>query len=285
MLLRRGLSLASVTALAGDGSWLFDATAQLAQRAETVGYDALFVPDHLMQNSVGGGPDAPMFEAYTLLGALAAVTATVQLGAFVSPVTLRHPALLAKAVTTLDVISHGRAILGIGAGWDADEHQRYGMPFPPPARRLTELDEALQICKAMLHRAGPQLAADTHPAGSAPNQPAPVREHIPILVGGGGERRTLRIVAQHADAANIAAHDIDAVRRKIDALRAHCEAVGRDPASVCITAFFIPTDAGHVESTTRQLVRLGIDGVILALTSGRMSDVDEYGRILFDVLP
>lgn len=286
MRLRRGLSIASVTALAGAGSRLFDDTAQLALRAEAAGFDAVFVPDHLMQNSVGGGPDAPMFEAYTLLGALAAVTSTVQLGALVTPVTFRHPVLLAKAVTTLDVISEGRAILGIGAGWDADEHRRYGVPFPAAVRRLADLEEALRICRAMLHqRAGSQLVGDLQQGRDIPNQPVQAQARIPILVGGGGERRTLRIAAEYADAANISAHNMESLRRKLEVLRAHCASLGRDPASVHFTAFFVPTDAGHVEATARQLAVLGIDGVILALTSANASDIDEYGRILDVVLP
>jgi alkanesulfonate monooxygenase SsuD/methylene tetrahydromethanopterin reductase-like flavin-dependent oxidoreductase (luciferase family) len=137
----------------------------------------------------------------------------------------------------------------------------------------------------MMHRSGTHPAGDAHPARSVPNQPPPVRAHIPILVGGGGERRMLRIVAEHADAANIAAHDMDAVRRKLDVLHAHCAEIGRDPASVYVTAFFVPADAAHVESTARQLAGLGVDGVILALTSGSAADIDEYGRILDEVLP
>jgi F420-dependent oxidoreductase-like protein len=285
MLLRRGVSLASVTALAGYGPRLFDETARLAEHAEAAGFDALFVPDHLMQNSVGGARDAPMFEAYSLLGALAVVTNSVQLGAFVSPVTFRHPPLLAKAVTTLDVISHGRAILGLGAGWDAEEHHLYGIPFPSAARRLTELEEALRACQAMLHRAERSAIGDTHEARHVPNQPPPVRAHIPILVGGGGERHTLRIVAQYADAANIAANDMDVVRRKLRVLSAHCADVGRDPASLHVTAFFVPDSGTHVASVARQLARLAVDGVILALTSGRTADIDEYGRILRDTFP
>jgi len=118
-----------------------------------------------------------------------------------------------------------------------------------------------------------------------PNQPPPVRAHIPILVGGGGERRTLRIVAQYADAANIAANDMDMVRRKLSVLSAHCADVGRDPASLHVTAFFVPDSAAHVESVARQLAGLGVGGVILALTSGRTADIDEYGRILRDTFP
>ena len=129
---------------------MFDRLAAAVRAAEAAGFDAVSVPDHVHQNQVGGGPDSPMFDAYTLLGALAMRTATVRLFALVSPVTLRHPGLLAKAVTALDVLSRGRAVLGIGAGWDVAESEAYGISFPSAGERFDRLEEALAICDALL---------------------------------------------------------------------------------------------------------------------------------------
>jgi F420-dependent oxidoreductase-like protein len=176
-----------------------------------------------------------MLESYTLLGALAARTSTISLGTMVTGVTYRNPALLAKQVTTLDLISGGRAILGIGGAWNEDEHKGYGFEYPPIGERLDRLEEALQICRAMFTQAEPSFSGTHYRIESALNFPRPLRpDGIPILVGGGGERRTLALVAKYADACNIFG-DVATIRHKLEVLERHCEAIGRDPATITKT--------------------------------------------------
>ncbi|HWF36581.1 MAG TPA: LLM class F420-dependent oxidoreductase [Solirubrobacteraceae bacterium] len=214
---------------------LFSRVADIAVTAEESGFDSVWVMDHFYQIRGVGPRTDPMLEAYTLLGALAARTERVSLGTMVTGVTYRNPALLAKEVTTLDVISSGRAILGIGAAWNEEEHVGYGFPFPPLAERLDRLEEALQICRAMFTEEAPSFSGRYYRIHEALDYPRPIRaEGIPILVGGGGERRTLRLVAQYADACNLVG-DLETIRHKLDVLERHCEAVGRDPASITKT--------------------------------------------------
>ncbi|MDB4873038.1 MAG: hypothetical protein JWL97_4042 [Gemmatimonadales bacterium] len=281
--LRLGLSLASLTALRPADGRLFDAIYRLAEATEASGFDALFVPDHVQQNATGGGRHEPMLEAYTLLGALAARTERLQLGAFVTPVTFRNPALLAKTITTLDVVSHGRAVLGIGAGWDADEHAGYGFDFPAPLERLARLDEALTICRAMFDEPIATYAGRYYRTGAAVNAPGPVRQP-PVLVGGGGAR-TLRLAARHADAINISAHDLGAVPHRIKFLERACADAGRDPTEITRTAFLVPHNSAHVEQVARSLPDLGVDGLILALTSADAAEIASYGRLLDKLMP
>jgi F420-dependent oxidoreductase-like protein len=281
--MRLGLSLASITPLATAGERLFDTVCELAEAAEAAGYDALFVPDHMLQNQTGGGSDKPMMEAYTLLGGLAARTARVQLGAFVSPITLRHPALLAKAVSTLDVMSHGRAILGIGAGWDADEHARLGIPFPEPGERVSRLGEALSICRAMFDGASPSHHGRYYRTETAANVPAPLRRP-PILVGGSGPR-SLRLAARYADAVNVSAHDLDGARTRLAALDHACAEVGRDPAQVTRTAFLVTSDPGQLAGVAEALPGLGVGGLVVALTSADPGDITACAAILDAALP
>ncbi|MGH3280865.1 MAG: LLM class flavin-dependent oxidoreductase, partial [Trebonia sp.] len=196
-LIRRGIHFGSYGTV-DDGAAVFERLAQAARLAEEAGFDAISVPDHVHQNQVGGGPASPMFEAYTVLGALAAVTSSATLFSLVSPVTLRAPGLLAKAVTTLDVISSGRAALGVGAGWDAAEHEAYGIEFPGIGERFDRLDEELAICRAMFTTERVTVTGKFYPMKDAYNSPRPVRGSIPVLVGGGGEKRTLDLVARYA---------------------------------------------------------------------------------------
>lgn len=214
---------------------LFDQVAARAAAAEGAGFRSLWVMDHLYQLPALGGADQPMLEAYTLLGALAARTETVTLGTMVTGVTYRNPALLAKIVTTLDVISKGRAVLGLGAAWHDAEHLGYGFDFPPVGERMDRLEEALQICRAMFERDHVTFEGTHYRTDDARNLPRPIRAGGPeILVGGGGERRTLRLVAQHADACNLHG-DPDGIRHKLEVLHRHCAEVGRDPAEIRVT--------------------------------------------------
>jgi F420-dependent oxidoreductase-like protein len=212
---------------------LFARVAEIATAAEDAGFDALFVMDHFHMAPNNGPPTDAMPEAYTLLGALAARTGHIQLGALVTGVTYRNPALLAKMVTTLDLISAGRAICGLGAGWYAAEHRAYGFPFPRVAERMDRLEEALRICRAMFTEEAPSFAGRYYQIEGALNVPRPIRPGgPPIWVGGGGERRTLRLAAQYADVCDLPLVDLVGVRHKLDVLARHCEDVGRDPATI-----------------------------------------------------
>ncbi|HUO49413.1 MAG TPA: LLM class F420-dependent oxidoreductase [Acidimicrobiales bacterium] len=221
-------------AAAGEGG-LFDKVADIAATAEAAGFDSIWVMDHFFQIPMVGAPDEPMFEAYTLLGGLAARTRTARLGAMVTGVTYRNPALLAKQVTALDVISGGRAVLGIGAAWFDGEHEGLGFAFPPLAERFERLEEALQICRAMFTEEAPSFTGRHYRIAKAVNRPRPVHPGgPPILVGGSGERKTLRMVAKYADACNLFG-GVDEVRHKLGVLRTHCEDVGRDYGTITKT--------------------------------------------------
>ena len=230
-LIRRGIHFGSYGSV-DDGAAVFGRLAEAARAAEEAGFDAISVPDHVHQNQVGGGPASPMFEAYTVLGALAAATSSATLFSLVSPVTLRAPGLLAKAVTTLDVISGGRAVLGVGAGWDVAEHEAYGIGFPGLGERFDRLDEELAICRAMFRGEQATFTGKFYAVRDAYNSPRPVRGSIPVLVAGGGEKRTLDLVARYGDACNVFAGDAGGrpaqVRRARRALRARRAGPGGD---------------------------------------------------------
>ncbi|HUY60270.1 MAG TPA: LLM class F420-dependent oxidoreductase [Candidatus Dormibacteraeota bacterium] len=232
---RFGLQIPSFTYPGVDGAALFERVADIATAAEESGFDSVWVMDHFYQIPMVGPRTDPMLEAYTLLGALAARTRRVSLGAMVTGVTYRNPALLAKQVTTLDIVSGGRAVLGIGAAWNDDEHRGYGFPFPAVGERMDRLEETLRITRAMFREEAPSFEGRHHTIHQALNQPRPLRPGgIPILVGGSGERRLLRLVAQYADACNLFG-DVPTIRHKLDVLARHCEAVGRDPAEITKT--------------------------------------------------
>ena len=170
------------------------------------------------------GPFEPMLEGYTCLGYLAGQTSEVELGLLVTGVTYRHPGLLAKIITTLDVLSGGRAVLGIGAAWYEREHLGLGVPFPPVSERFERLEETLQICRQMWGDGNGPFGGKHYQLAETINLPPVVRKPCPpILIGGGGERKTLRLVAQYADACNLFATGHDQLQHKIDVLHAHCE--------------------------------------------------------------
>jgi F420-dependent oxidoreductase-like protein len=213
---------------------LFERLAVIVRAAEAAGFDSIFVMDHLHQIAPMGPPEDGMLEGNTILAALAARTSSVSLGLLVGGVTYRNPALLAKLTTTLDVISSGRAILGIGAAWFEDEHRAYGFEFPPLRERFERLEEALRIARLMFTEESPSFEGRHYRIESVLNNPRPVRGDIPILVGGSGERKTLRLVAQYADACNVFG-DAERTRHLLSVLDDHCEAVGRDPAEITKT--------------------------------------------------
>lgn len=283
---RWGLTLASVTNLSEVPDRLFGKIRDVVVAAEAGGWDSVYVPDHVWQNRIGGGPRTPMFEAYTLLGALAVVTSRVHLGAFVSPVTFRNPALLAKTVASLDVISGGRAILGLGAGTDPAEHAAYGIGFPAIGIRQAELDDALAICRLMLSQEQPSFDGSFFRIDEALNFPRPLQSRVPILVGGGGERGTLPAAARHADACNLPPASDSDLRRKLEILWRHCEAAGRDPAEIAKTAF-VPPPSGEQELVSRvgELLELGMDGVVVAANALTVAAVRSWGLALRAAFP
>ncbi|MFE8017941.1 LLM class F420-dependent oxidoreductase [Streptomyces antibioticus] len=246
--------------------------------AEAAGVSRLSVMDHYFQMEFNGGAEAPMLEAYTTLAYLAAHTSTVRLGALVTGVTYRHPGLLAKIASTLDVLSGGRASLGIGAAWYDREHDGLGVPFPPLAERFERLEETLQICLRMWdpHDDGPFVGRH-YQLRETLCVPAPVSDPRPeILIGGGGERKTLRLVARYADACNLFAAGPGLVRHKLDVLREHCEAEERDYGSVLKTITYTadPATEGDLDAFMADIsgyAGLGIDTVILAPKLGQTS--------------
>ena len=215
---------------------LFDRVVEQARAAEAAGFDLVTVMDHFYQ--IGGiGPESePMLESYTTLAALAASTSKVKLGTLVTGVTYRNPALLAKEVTTLDVISKGRAILGIGAAWNESEHRGYGIEFPPIAERMERLDEAVTIAKLMFTEERPSFHGKYYRIDEALNSPRPIQPGGPkILVGGGGEKKTLRILAKHGDIGHWFGGNLEDLKRKKGVFEEHCAAVGRNPSDVVLT--------------------------------------------------
>jgi F420-dependent oxidoreductase-like protein len=232
--MRFGLQIPNFSLGVPDGE-LFEKVADLAGAAEAARFESVWVMDHFYQLPPLGGPSQPMLESYTLLSALAARTKKIKLGALVTGVTYRHPAVLAKIVTTLDVVSVGRAILGIGAAWYDVEHRGLGLAFPPVSERMDRLEEAVQICRAMFRDERPSFEGRYYSIDEAWNVPRPIQAGgPPILIGGSGEKRTLRLVARFADLCNITG-DADTVRHKVSVLRDHCDAVGRDPAEITVS--------------------------------------------------
>jgi alkanesulfonate monooxygenase SsuD/methylene tetrahydromethanopterin reductase-like flavin-dependent oxidoreductase (luciferase family) len=225
-----------------------------------------------------------MFEAYTLLGALAMRTSSARLLALVSPVTLRSPGVLAKAVTTVDVLSGGRAVLGIGAGWDAAEHEAYGIPFPGIGERFDRLDETLAICRALFRDKQATVSGKFYAVRDAYNSPRPVRGSIPVLVAGNGEKRTLDLVARYGDACNVFGDPAE-VRRKFDVLDRYCEQAGRDPAEITRTVVeFSAPDLPALASSARALAAAGADGMIVACANDP-ARIAAIGQVLAESFP
>ena len=237
---------------------------EIAQRAEQAGVDRISVMDHVWQIGPLGPPEHEMLEAYTALGWLAAKTDRVKLLAMVTAVVYREPGLLAKAVTTLDVLSGGRAILGIGAAWNEDESRGLGLLFPPVAERFERLEEAILIMKQMWSGdQGPFDGKHYHLARTLNSPQVLSRPHPPILIGGAGEKKTLRLVARYADACNIAAYDLDVTAHKLDVLRQHCATEGRD--------------YDEIEKTAQTRYNLGENGENVGQTLEQLHQIAELG--------
>ncbi|MGH9247110.1 MAG: LLM class F420-dependent oxidoreductase [Acidimicrobiales bacterium] len=256
-MIRIGFQIPNFTFPAVAPDQLFDKIAAIATTAESSGFDTVMVMDHFYQLPMLGPADREMFEAYTLLGALAARTSSARLGTLVTGVTYRNPALLAKEVTALDVISRGRAFLGIGAAWYDVEHEGLGVDFPPVAERFERLEEVVQICRAMFRGERPTIDGRYYRVREAINSPAPLQPGgPPIMIGGSGERKTLRLAAQYADAVNLLAA-IPAIPHKLEVLARHCDAFERDMDDInktTLLSLFLGRTAEEAEAKLRGLV-------------------------------
>jgi F420-dependent oxidoreductase-like protein len=290
-----------------SASELFPAVKAQAQEAEAAGFDTILVMDHFYQLPGIGEPDEPMLEAYTALGALATATERVQLSTLVTGNTYRNPTLLAKAVTTLDVVSAGRAILGIGAGWFELEHRQLGFEFGTFTERFEKVEEALQIIVPMLHGERPSFSGKWYHTEEAINEPR-YRDHVPIMLGGSGEKKTFRLAARYADHLNIIAN-ISELPGKLNVLRQRCAEIDRDPATLetsCLLTVQVDGYDGHqdigevrtgravsgtpdqvAEEIKRRVLDAGIDSVIINLpthryTPGVITSVGEALKPLVD---
>ena len=239
----------------------------VAETAEEGGLSEITLMDHWFQMDSLAPATEPMLEGYTTLGYLAARTESVTLGLLVTGVTYRHPGLLAKVVATLDVLSEGRARLGIGAAWYEREHKGLGVPFPPVAERFGRLEEALQICLQMWSDDDGPFKGRYYELDETICEPRPISSpHPPVLIGGSGERKTLRLVARYAQACNLFATGHAEVRHKLDVLRAHCDAEGRDYATVTKTILSMSDPFGDTDAFLADMqayADMGVDTVLL----------------------
>jgi F420-dependent oxidoreductase-like protein len=251
---------------AGDGAGIGPGVSDLAERAEAIGVRTLSFMDHYFQMDRMAPAEHPMLEGYTALGFVAGRTTRLRLRLLVTGVTYRHPGLLAKTVTTLDVLSGGRAELGIGAAWYEREHLGLGVPFPPLAERFERLEETLRICLQMWSDDDGPYEGKHYRLAETLCRPEPVSSPRPrILIGGSGERKTLRLVAQYADACNIFG-GADDIAAKLQVLRRHCDAIGRDPNEIEVTAMFrdLPPGAGvdDVVRGAEALAKVGVSSLV-----------------------
>jgi len=255
---------------AGEPADIGPGVSDLSRRAEALGVRTLSFMDHYFQMDRMAPAQDPMLEGYTALGFVAGRTERLRLRLLVSGVTYRHPGLLAKTVTSLDVLSGGRAELGIGAAWYEREHLGLGVPFPPLAERFERLEEALQIAMQMWSEDNGPYHGRHYQLEETLCHPAPVSSPRPrILIGGGGERKTLRLVAQYADACNLMGSP-EEVKAKLEVLHRHCDAVGRDPAEIEVTILFrnFPEDPSPAEvvQAAEAYAAVGVETLVVGAT-------------------
>ncbi|HKX19773.1 MAG TPA: LLM class F420-dependent oxidoreductase [bacterium] len=301
--MRVGLSVANF-AVPGGPARFGPEIAGMARRAEAAGFEALWVWDHFFwdeQPVAPGVTDRPMLEAYAILAFIAGVTSRIRLGTLVTSATYRHPGALVKQVTSLDVLSGGRAIFGVGAGWFEEEHRALGIPFPERAQRFERLEETVQIALRMwadegaYDRATPFRGRHYQLERTLNVPQALQRPHPPIMVGGGGERKTLRIVAQYADACNFMDRLTgDELTHKLTVLREHCARLGRPYDAIEKTVYVprraTPNDKISIPQAVefcRGLAALGVDTVILGSEAAKVYDpavLERWGAELVPVL-
>jgi F420-dependent oxidoreductase-like protein len=271
----------------GGPAKLGSTLSEVARTADEGGISTLTMMDHWFQMEMLGGPAEPMLEGYTSLGFLAGQTRKLELGLLVTGVTYRHPGLLAKIVATLDVLSGGRAMLGIGAAWYDREHAALGVPFPPTSERFGRLEEAIRICRQMWSEDDGPFESTHYGLAETICVPAPIQAGGPrILIGGSGERKTLRLVARYADACNLYGFDPQQMKHKIDVLDGHCSDVGRDPAEVTRTALAGDNPFVDLDAFLRRMeayAGLGIEQVWVMPPAD--DPVGFVGRLCEQVLP
>lgn len=284
--MRVGLQIPNFT-YPGGPQQLGNKLAEIARTADEQGFHSLWVMDHFFQIPVIGPPENEMLEAYSTLAHFAAVTERVKLGTLVTGVVYRHPGILVKTVTSLDVLSGGRACLGIGAAWNEHESTALGIPFPSVAERFERLEETLQIAGQMWSDDNGAYEGKHYKLAQTLNSPQPLSQpHPPILIGGGGEKKTLRLVAQYADACNLFARmGADVVRHKLDVLRRHCDDVGRDYDAIekttLDTVHLAPgqMSAADVIKRLETLADLGIEHAIVNMPNvHEIAPLETFGK-------
>jgi F420-dependent oxidoreductase-like protein len=264
---------------------VFDKLVDIATTAEASGFSSVSVMDHLHQIAMVGPPENWMFEGNAMLAGLAARTSKLTLGLLVGGVTYRNPALHAKITTTLDIISGGRVWHGIGAAWFEGEHNAYGFAYPPLKERFERLEEALQITRSMFTQERTSFSGKYYTVDGAFNNPKPLRGDIPIVIGGSGERKTLRMVAQYADGCNLFG-DPERVRHLVGVLEGHCENVGRDPAEITKTGMGVVAVAATHEAAEAKVDMMRKAGLpaerIASVIAGDPDAVGERVKALAD---
>jgi F420-dependent oxidoreductase-like protein len=255
-----------------SSSW--DEIHEITTRCEQTGWDGMYFADHFMPNGPGPQPvDGNTLECWSVIAALAASVQRLRLASLVTSVTYRHPAVLAKIAAAVDQVSHGRLTLGVGAGWQENEHASYGIALGTVRERMDRFEEAVRILQSMLRQPRTTIEGQYFQVRDAPNQPAPVQDPLPLLIGGGGERRTMRIAAQYADHWNCWTVP-EVLAHKVSVLRRHCDQAGRDPGEIHVSTqamMFLSTDKEWVSERRRQ-AEPGRHPVIIG-TPGEIADI------------
>jgi F420-dependent oxidoreductase-like protein len=288
--MRIGLQIPSFT-WSGGNAEIAKHLAEIARTADLAGFASLWTMDHFFQIRGVGQPEEPMLEGYSTLSYLAAITRQVRLGTLVTGVVYRNPGILVKTVSTLDVLSGGRAYFGVGAAWNEAESRGLGVPFPAVAERFERLEETLQIALQMWSGKATAYDGKHFHLAQTLNSPQPITQpHPPILIGGMGEKKTLRLVAKYGDACNLFVHiGVDGVREKLDILRRHCEEVGRNYDEIERTGYSVINLAPGQMSTTQvvdfcgSLAEIGIQQIIVSMPN--VSEIHPIEQIGQDVIP
>jgi F420-dependent oxidoreductase-like protein len=274
--------------LPGDPAELGPTLADAAKAAEQGGATLFTLADHFLQMEKVGRAHDPFLEGYTSLGFLAGQTTTIDLSLLVTGVTYRYPGVLAKAVTTLDVLSQGRSMLGLGAAWYDREHAALGIPYPPVSQRFEMLEETLQICQQMWSDNDGPYTGKHYQLAETICKPQPIRRP-PVLIGGDGEKKTLRLVAQYADIWNSTVPEVDRLQHKIDVLNRHCDTLGRDPGEIRKTVGLLVVDPfedidGYLK-TAERYAKLGVDMINAGPVPGNPDPVGFIRRLGDELIP